>query len=293
MDNKLSKPQKILRFCLRQLVPNVGTVLAVALMLFVYSAQAAPNANSVAVSGAVNATPGVIPYQGMLTDGAGNPVTGSVNIVFKLYDVNTGGTAKWVETYSGANAVNVTNGVFNVLLGSITAFQQTDLSSYPLYLEITVGSDAPMTPREMIGSAPNAVTVPDGSINTAKIADGSITPQKAPFASQHFIGPNGPVSNSKVMTGTYIARIPGGTLTESISIDITQLGYVNTPVGIAQVVDFALDPPGAMNTNLILAHYDHSLIGSTNTTAKITVFRSDNQPLLPGYVRIELILWND
>jgi len=168
--HELSKTSKVFRYWLRQLVPNVGTVLAVALMLFVYNAQAAHTDSSVAVPTAVNATPGVIPYQGVLTDASGNPLKGPMKMVFKIYNVAEGGTAKWTEAYS-AQEINVENGVFHVMLGSKTAFQQSDLNGYPLYLEITVGDDAPMMPREMIGSVPTALSVADNSVGSSQIID--------------------------------------------------------------------------------------------------------------------------
>ncbi|MBS3052816.1 MAG: hypothetical protein J4428_05605, partial [Candidatus Aenigmarchaeota archaeon] len=50
------------------------------------------------ISTALAAIPSVINYQGKLTDASDNPLTGSYNFVFKIYDVSTGGTALWSET---------------------------------------------------------------------------------------------------------------------------------------------------------------------------------------------------
>jgi len=166
----MSNPSaKLLWYILRQMIPNVGTVLVIALMLFAYRAQAFSQ-GSASNSPAVGAAAGVVSYQGTLSDADGNPVDGNVDIEFKLFDAPTNGTLKWTETYSGANAVSVKNGVFHVLLGSINAFQPSDWSTYPLYLEIKVGSDAPMTPREMISAVPSAVSVPPGSITSIQLA---------------------------------------------------------------------------------------------------------------------------
>ena len=105
---------------------------------------------------AVLAVPGVINYQGYLSDGGG-PVSGAVSLDFQLYDAEFGGSQVWTETHDG---VVVSEGVFNVLLGSV------DEAGKPLdgaiftgaerWLEIVVdpgaGEDI-LSPRKRITSA--------------------------------------------------------------------------------------------------------------------------------------------
>ena len=62
------------------------------------------------------APPNLINYQGSLTDTGGVPVDGSFPMTFRIYDVATGGTPLYEESQS----VTVTQGIYNVLLGSIT-----------------------------------------------------------------------------------------------------------------------------------------------------------------------------
>ncbi|MCM8798695.1 MAG: hypothetical protein NC821_04445 [Candidatus Omnitrophica bacterium] len=85
--------------------------------------------------------PHKINYQGYLTDSGGNPVNGTVSILFSIYDVSSGGTALWSETQS----VNVNQGIYSVNLGDNNpvnlAFDK------PYYLGVKVGSDSEMTPR--------------------------------------------------------------------------------------------------------------------------------------------------
>jgi hypothetical protein len=123
-----------------------------------------------------------IAYQGRLADANGNPLTGTYNMVFKLYDVAAGGSALWTETWSGGNAIQVNNGLFNVLLGSITPVPAPVIEdNTTLWLGVKVGTDAEMTPRVQIGSVPYAIqslVVPDASITTEKIADGAVTLDK-------------------------------------------------------------------------------------------------------------------
>jgi len=128
------------------------------------------------------ASTGTIAYQGRLADATGKPLTGAVNMIFRLYSVATGGTPLWTEQWTGSNGVKVSDGLFNVMLGSLTQLPISQLTnSQSLFLGITVGTDDEMMPRVQLGSVPFAVqalTVPDGSVTTAKIADGAVTQAK-------------------------------------------------------------------------------------------------------------------
>ncbi|MGC1378031.1 MAG: tail fiber protein, partial [Anaerolineales bacterium] len=122
---------------------------------------------------------GAIAYQGRLADASGAPLTGTYILTFRLYNVASGGSPLWEEIWIGANNVQVTNGLFSVMLGSITPIPQSlFIGNSSLWLGVDVGTDAEMTPRVQLGSVPYAIlaqTVPDGSITTAKLADGSVT----------------------------------------------------------------------------------------------------------------------
>jgi len=98
----------------------------------------------------------MISYQGQLTDNAGNPIIGDVDIVFRLYHEASGGTAFWTEQHTGANAVSVEGGLFHVLLGSIAPLDPGQLTG-DIYLGLTVAGDEEMTPRELLTSIYHAV----------------------------------------------------------------------------------------------------------------------------------------
>ena len=146
------------------------TLLVVAGLLWATSAGALPLRSP---QSAVSSSTGTIAYQGRLADSAGNPITDTVNMEFRLYDVAAGGTALWSELWTGSNAVRVSDGLFNVMLGSLEPIPQDVVAGHDqLFLGITVGTDDEMTPRVQLGSVPFAVqalTVPDGSVTTAKI----------------------------------------------------------------------------------------------------------------------------
>jgi hypothetical protein len=121
-------------------------------VLFALSADAV-----LAQSGA----PDIIPFQGYLTDDGGDPVTdGTYAITFKLYTVSGGGSAIWTEAHTGGNEVQVTDGVFDVLLGSIQSLSGITFEQQ-LYLGITVESDSEISPRTQLGSAPYALAMRD------------------------------------------------------------------------------------------------------------------------------------
>jgi hypothetical protein len=91
-----------------------------------------------------------ITYQGKLTDAAGNPLTGTYTVTFKLYDVASGGTALATDTHS----VTATGGLFTT---TIAVTNPAVVDGRALWLGITVGSDAEMTPRQEIRPVPYAM----------------------------------------------------------------------------------------------------------------------------------------
>lgn len=94
--------------------------------------------------------PQQINYQGYLTDAAGSPITGAVNIQFKIYNSTTTTTALWTDTYS----VTVDNGRFSIILGSdpTNRIPYSVFNGDTRYLGIKVGADPEMSPRKELVS---------------------------------------------------------------------------------------------------------------------------------------------
>jgi hypothetical protein len=111
------------------------------------------------------AIPQKINYQGSLTNAAGVPVNGTVQMVFLIYNVDTGGVALWSETQN----VTVTHGVYNVNLGDITSLNLPFDIQY--YLGIKVGTDPEMAPRNPLASMPYAFTATHASTASALVTD--------------------------------------------------------------------------------------------------------------------------
>ena len=154
-------------------LPTIGstffTLLILAGLLFaqnlgVLSLFAAPNAQT--------ASTGTIAYQGRLADAGGNALTDTVNMSFRLYSAASGGASLWEEQWTGTTSLQVSDGLFNVMLGSVSPIPQDVITGNSnLFLGITVGTDSEMSPRVQLGSVPfatQALTVPDGSITQTK-----------------------------------------------------------------------------------------------------------------------------
>lgn len=196
---------------LRQLIPNIGSILMMAAMLFVYDAHAAGlNAST---------SPQTINYQGIISTVAGTLINGNIGLTIRIYPTQSGGTPLWMETRTGINAVPVTNGLFEILLGSVTPIPSTVWDNPTLYLSIQVeGDSTELLPRKVISAVPYAmnvtgtIVIPNNSVTTAMLQDGSVTPQKAPMLLGSL------VSNQFIQTG----------ITQTINL---QPGW-NNPAGI-------------------------------------------------------------
>ena len=97
--------------------------------------------------------PARVPLQGYLTNTAGMPVDGDVDITLALYDVATGGTAVHTETQT----ITVSAGEMTAYIGDGAALDLTLFrDSAALYLGIAVGADPEMSPRPALGTVPFA-----------------------------------------------------------------------------------------------------------------------------------------
>jgi hypothetical protein len=107
--------------------------------------------------------PKLINYQGMLTQSDGTtPVpNGNYNLTFKIYGSLSGTDSLWREYHSN---VSVTNGLFNVILGSVTTLNLAFNTDY--WLGIRVGNDPELSPRIRLTSV--------GYAYRASVADSAV-----------------------------------------------------------------------------------------------------------------------
>ncbi|USN92662.1 MAG: hypothetical protein H6782_02520 [Candidatus Nomurabacteria bacterium] len=103
-----------------------------------------------------------INYQGKLTDTNGLAVPdGTYNMRFWLLQSEAQATtsALWTESLTGSNKVQVTDGLFSIMLGSTSALTSVDFNQ-TLYLGVEIGGsttpawDGEMSPRKPLGTVP-------------------------------------------------------------------------------------------------------------------------------------------
>ncbi len=112
-------------------------------------------------SSVIASTPSAMNYQGYLTDSGGKPIDGNFNLTFSIYSEENGGTLFWQETQN----VDVSDGLFAVILGDNTPLTSAVFTTEKVYLGIAVDSDPEMSPRQRITTAAfsHRVTTIDGA----------------------------------------------------------------------------------------------------------------------------------
>jgi len=106
---------------------------------------------TVPISSAVAYVPGVLSFQGRLTDHDGNPLTGSYEVTFRIFSAPSGGSELWAEL----DTIEVDNGFYNELLGTNTPLDES-LLHQDCWLEMQVTGDGPMYPRYRLTTSPYA-----------------------------------------------------------------------------------------------------------------------------------------
>lgn len=135
------------------------------------------------ISAFAGAQPLMVNYQGRLSQVSGAVFpNGPADVRIRLFDAATGGTQVWD---SGIQKVQVRDGVFSLLLqGGTPSLSSAQFIPGLRYFEISVRQGANWTtlsPRQVVTSAPWALiagTVPDGAIETVKLANAAVTTSK-------------------------------------------------------------------------------------------------------------------
>lgn len=162
---------------------------------------------------AVNAIPsGRISYQGrLLEDGA--PFHGNIAMAFGLYKDASEGAPLWQEVQT----VNVNNGLFSVMLGSVQPLNLTTVDfQHQLWLGIQPsGADQELSPRQPIGAAGYAMSLLPG----ATIIDSN--PVGGYFYSFFLLSDKHPAFYAESITSTGVTGKGSLTGTTGISTDGT------------------------------------------------------------------------
>ncbi|MFA6290303.1 MAG: hypothetical protein WC637_00905 [Victivallales bacterium] len=112
------------------------------------------------------AGPGTVVYSGKLLDSAGNIVNGTLDMTLSVYNVDSGGTALYVDRNTAAlgKAVTVADGLYSVVIGddaggggTYPTLKEALEASSNCYIEISIGGTA-LTPREKFQAVPYAIS---------------------------------------------------------------------------------------------------------------------------------------
>jgi hypothetical protein len=123
--------------------------------------------------------PKLINYQGKLTTAEGGCLNDTVQMTFSIYSDSLGTQSVWTETQDG---VIVTEGVFNVLLGSVNALHDTIFDEPTRYLGVRVESDPEMRPLRSMVTVPYAFRT--GSVQSLDIVN---EPGVAAFSGAYYL----------------------------------------------------------------------------------------------------------
>lgn len=102
-----------------------------------------------------------INYQGKLTNSSNVAVSdGDYNIQVRLCADSSCSSVLWTETRTSTNKVALSNGLFSILLGSVTSLTSVDFNQ-SIYLELQVGGTGTpswetLLPRKLLGTVPSA-----------------------------------------------------------------------------------------------------------------------------------------
>jgi len=246
-----------------------------------------------ALGAAPPAVPASLPYQGLLLDGLGQPRTGSVDLVARVWDAVIGGTLVYKQSFP---AVALADGVFTVQLGPTG--EGSDAPANPLttdlatalagdagptgparFLELTVGTDGALTRTQILASAYALRASSAAAADTAAIATtandvvsvGGVDSTFITEIFQNFAFDGGNPPNDDPREG--LADVDGD--------------------GLANFIDADNDADGIVDQNELNAGFDINLVtpaltgvnptsGYFDTTTNVTVQGSFFEPGLRG-----------
>jgi len=223
--------------------------------------------------GPINDPPSLMNFQGRLSKPNGTPVADATNVTLtlSLWDTSTvgSGVKRWEQTFTN---VSVRNGTFALLLNMSTGFVGGNTLSTTLnnnaYLQVKVGTDAPLTPRQQLVSTAYA-------LKAGSVPDGSITSEKLALSARNLTGPaggdlQGTLPAPQIRTdGALLTKVSGTFLTVPSSaftttVDQTQL---TAPTGQVNSSAWQTFTPAAIGTMVQLEVY----CGTTGASVPATL----------------------
>src|SRR3989344_5475014 len=239
-----------------------------------------------------------INYQGKLANSSNVAgADGTYAMEFKLYTQLSGGSAIWTETLAGANEVQVTNGLFSVMLGGVTTLVDVDFNQ-TLYLGVNIESDGEMTPRKIIGAVPSAfvsdtldgldsaqfLRSDTGSVTSGYFIATTTTASSFPYASSTAITISGTASTSDLIVSntSILNSITANSLTvnslngplqanNGLVSATTSIGVLYGGTGLSSIASSSLLIGGPNNTFIEIATSSLGLLGSADLNAYLAL----------------------
>jgi len=193
--------------------------------------------------------PAELTFQGYLASAGGDPITGPVDLEFRIYDQESGGTALWSESHPSLAA---SNGLFTALLGSATPFPADLFDGSARYLAIAVDGGDEMLPRQRIAAVPYALEAQHAAeaVN-ATMLDGH---QAADFAAADHSHP--PEAN----VGVDFSQNDAATALQTSATEVTVVEISAPTAGWVQVV-----MQGQFNVQIIFGEHTVTCEASIST----------------------------
>ncbi|MFA9262835.1 MAG: beta strand repeat-containing protein, partial [Undibacterium sp.] len=157
-----------------------------------------------------------ISFQGKVVNTNGtNVANGNYDFVFKLYTVSSAGSPVWTETRTSGDQVTVTDGIFQVNLGSVTALPGSiDFNTDNIYLGIEFNGDGEMSPRVRFTAAPYAFNAKKVGGLTVTDTTGTLTiPNGKTISFADAFATSGAFPLTLTSTASTTATLPSGTIT--------------------------------------------------------------------------------
>ena len=228
-----------------------------------------------------------INFQGKLVDDTGlNVADGTYDMVFKIYN-GDGTTLQWTETRTSGSAVTVTNGKFQVQLGSVNAFgTNINWNTDDLYLGITVNNtgestESEMSPRIRLTAVPQAFNAEKVNgltvTNTSDNPFSSATALKLPDGNTYTIASPNSGTSDTIATLTSASTLTNKTIGSTgltfsgASTDLTTVSGEDLTLtaadgGIISLNDTISLPTYAGNNAVLFANHTSGTIGVATTS---------------------------